>query len=304
VRVVWILQERTGQRVHQLKSKFAVSLSHLVETVDKGLHPLSEFRITIDKRVDFAHMVLYLLEQALNCSIDTSQSTMLQLQFNLRNTDIAGLALEEISLEIIFFLDVQGYHEGLVSDLPAVFGISCVVTTVVTSETQDDDISEVGDACAAGVHFTREEAHLARHLETHRLVLHQLILLKRLRKVVFVSHSLQLSILLILELLLCVLNAVSHLLELLQSSPEIAHLHLLVEARSEGVFDVRVARRVSHLDRQGELLALRVMFNLFQKESYLGVLFGLSLLPLLLASTEILVGAFKESFQVGDFSFF
>lgn len=216
-------------------------------------------------------MVVDLLEQPLDSGKHSAESAIVQLQLHLRDLDVAGLAFEEIALEVLLVLDVEGEHQCLLAHLAAVLGLGGVVPAVLAGEAHDDEIRKIGHAGPAAEHLPRLEAHLTWDLETDWLVCQEIGLLERLHEVQLVAH--EFSLLLVLQLRLDPARVVAHRQQLLLGPFEGTHLHVLVDPRRERVFNVGVSTWVPEAQGQGEVLSLDVGLQLLEE----GLQFGLLL---------------------------
>jgi hypothetical protein len=242
-------------------------------------------------------MVVDLLEQALNSGEHTTEGAIVQLQLHLRDLDVAGLAFEEIALEVLLVLDVEGEHQGLLPHLAAVLGLGGVVPAVLAGEAHDDEIRKVGDAGPAAQQLPRLEAHLAGDLETDWLVCQEIGLLERLHEVQLVAHKF--SLLLVLQLGLDPAGVVAHRQELLLGPFERTNLHLLVDPRCEGVFNIGVSAGVPEAQGQREVLSLNIDLQFLEE----GLQFGLLLCFCGVADDgggEVLVGAGQDGLNGRD----
>lgn len=80
-------------------------------------------------------------------------------------------------------------------------------STIVTLETHDYEICEIGNAGLTHPHLTGDLAGMARHLEDDWLLFHEIILLKGFSKVYFGPYPLSIDL---RHLLLGILFAVAH----------------------------------------------------------------------------------------------
>lgn len=68
--------------------------------------------------------------------------------------------------------------------------------TEIASEAHDNDICKIGNTRPASLHASHLKAGFTRYFKAERFVLHQILLLKGLNKVKFVSNDLCFSLLL------------------------------------------------------------------------------------------------------------
>lgn len=217
------------------------------------LHAFSELLVAVDEGVVAAEMVMDLFNESFNSGQNSAQSAVIQLQLHLWDFNIAGFALEEVALEVLFVLNVEGEHECLLADFAAVLGFGGVVSAVVAGETHNDEVGEVRHAGAATGQLARHEADFAVHFELYRLVIHEIFLLEGLYEVELVA--VELPMLLVLHLLLHVAHVVAHRHQLFLRPLEAAHLHVLIDFRGEWVFDVRVSAWVTQLEGDREVVS-------------------------------------------------
>lgn len=106
-------------------------------------------------------------------------------------------------------------------------------TTVITGETHDDKVSEVGNTGLAHFHLARHRAGVARSIEDDRLIFHKLRLFEGLGEVQFMPHLLIFDG---FQLLFGVLYVVTHCLKFFNSSRDTCYLHVFVLFGGIGVF--------------------------------------------------------------------
>jgi hypothetical protein len=105
---------------------------------EKAGHPITEFLVAVDKRIVVAEVTMDFLQQSFNSGINSSESSIVELQLKFGNSNKASLTFEEISLEVSLALNIESDHQSLLTDFSASFGLSCVVATIVTRKTHDD----------------------------------------------------------------------------------------------------------------------------------------------------------------------
>ena len=133
-----------------------------------------------------------------------------------------------------------------------------MMSAIVTAETHDYDICEIGDVCSDCVHFSREETNLTGQFETYRVIFKSFLFIERFSKVNFSPNSLKLFFHLSFKFFLSIFNAISHFLKFIKGSSEIADFHLFVKTGSKRVLNVGISAWISDLDCEGKLFSINV----------------------------------------------
>ena len=133
-----------------------------------------------------------------------------------------------------------------------------MMPAIVTAETHNDDICEIGDACSDCVHFSREETNLTRQFETNWVVFKRFLFIERFNEVNFSPNSLKLFFHFLFEFFLGIFNTVSHFLKFIKGSSEIANFHLFVKTGSKRILNVGVAAWISDFDSKRKLFSINV----------------------------------------------
>jgi len=107
-------------------------------------------------------------------------------------------------------------------------------STVLTLETHDYEISEVGYTGLAHTHFTHHLAGVAWNLEDNGLFHHEIALLERFSKIELCAKLFSLNR---LTLSLSILRTVAHRNQLLLCPLEMPDLHIFILLWSHGIFN-------------------------------------------------------------------
>ena len=80
MRVIWVLKERSGQRVDQHECKVEFSISHLIHFAVYLFCLGIELLITVHKLITAPkELVLNLLDQPFDCGVNSSQCSIVEL---------------------------------------------------------------------------------------------------------------------------------------------------------------------------------------------------------------------------------
>lgn len=193
-----VLQEGPSQRIDQFQGEFLLSFPHAVQTVQEFFHPSTIFfiAVAINELVAASQVMVNLLQKPFYCCVYTAKRSVIQLEFQFGDGNVAGLTFEQVPLQVIISLDIESNHKCFLADLSTVLGLSCMMSAELAGEAHNDDIGEIGHTCSASFHVSHFVASFARHFETKGLVLHQLFFLERLHKVQFIAHYFSLPLLL------------------------------------------------------------------------------------------------------------
>lgn len=171
--------------------------------------------------------------------------------------------LEKISFEISISFDIEGDNRCVFFDFSTALCLCWVCSTILASETHDNEISKVRYTDFAHPCFTHHRTSKARHIENCCFIVHKVVFLKRFCEVYFLAKFFRLNI---FFLLLSILLTIAHLSELFHGSFEMCDLTVFVLLGGKRVLDVWVSAWISYFNSQGKLLPVEIHLHLIKKD--------------------------------------
>ena len=303
LRMVWVLQKWTWHGVDESDCERFLPVFHGHQIAQKSLHSVRKLTINITKLVPSTQVFVNLLQQTFDCCILAAQSTIIKFKFQFRDCDFACFALKEISLEVAIRIDFECDLKSLFWDFSVIFSFNRVSSAVFAGKTHDDEIGKVWDACFAELHFSRHHASMTGDLKDDRLLVHEILFLKRLIKIELNTF---LSFLSQFNLLLSFLLRKSHGHQLFDWPLKVVNLNVLIRKWVIEVLNVWVAAWVTNADCQWEKVSLKSIFSFFQQN--LRSCFFVKLLTFNLGCLffgfflliQLFNNSFDQSFYCGD----